>query len=101
MSKERFPIPNREVWEKVFYRLTKKTQGIATMWPEEYENEVFLIKKVGGSGPNFVYKPTEFEIYYPDAVFKKTTRINKDLTTKEFISIISKCIKSIKKVKKK
>ncbi len=101
MSDGRFPIPNRDSWENVFFRLTKKTQGKATMWPKRYENEVFLITEVGGDGPNFLYKPTGFEIYYPDAVFMRSTKINKSLTTKEFIAIISKCVKSIKKPKGK
>jgi len=101
MSKKQFPIPNRSSWENVFHRLTKKTQGHATMRPEEYENEVFLITKPGGNAPNFIYKPTDFEIYYPDHVFKGTTYMNQDLTTKDFITIISKCCKSIKKPKGK
>jgi hypothetical protein len=101
MSKELFPIPNRGSWENIFFRLTKKTQGTATYSPSRFENEVFLITEPGGNGPNFLYKPTGFEIYYPDSVFRVSTRINQSLTAKQFISIISKCVKSIKKPKGK
>lgn len=100
MPDKAFPIPNRAAWENIFYRLTKKTQGKATMWPERFENDVFLITRPGGEGPNFLYKPTGFEIYYPKAVFMASTYMNQNLTTKEFITIISKCCKSIKKPKK-
>jgi hypothetical protein len=101
MSEKRFPIPNRESWENVFYRLTKATHGKRTIRPNEYENEVFIITKPGDLGPNFLYKPSGFGIYYPDYVFKATSYINKDLTTRDFISIISKCVNSIKKEKRK
>ena len=101
MSDRQFPIPNRTTWENVFYRLTKKTQGKATMYPEGFENEVFLITKPAEKGPNFLYKPTGFEIHYPQAAFRASSFMNQSLTIKEFISIISKCCKSVKKPKEK
>jgi hypothetical protein len=100
MTDKVFPIPKRGPWENAFFRLTKRTQGTETMRPQRFENEVFLITEPGARGPNFLYKPTGFAITYPDYVFKGTTRMNQSLTTREFITIISKCIKSLKAPKK-
>ena len=97
---EKYQIPNRMSWETAYFRLTKKLQGTVTDRPKRFENEVFLITEPGGSEPNFLYKPTGFAIHYPVYAFKLGTWINKPLTTREFITIISKCVQSLKAPKK-
>lgn len=109
-SRGEYEVPRKE-FEDIFFPLLKKTglddHGYSEEgWNKNYatfENDIFLIRPYyWGSNdeiaelPNFVYKPTNFEIQwykYP----LRDSYMNQDINVEQFKEIITKCKKSIQK----
>ena len=107
-SRGTYEVP-REQFEDAFFLLLKKIgldgYGYSEKgWNKNYatfENDTFLIRPYYwgyddsiASLPNFVYKPTNFEIQWYKYPFRDSY-MNQNISIKQFKEIIKRCKKSV------
>ena len=115
-SRGEFPIPDRESWQNIFWEyfgdyfdyhacyMNSTEDSSHTTDRGGYENDIFLInpyywgedEKIAEQ-PNFIYKPTEFEMQwykYP----LRDTYMNQNISLEYAEKIWKFCIESMKEV---